>query len=252
MRRLIGLCVLCAALLVTVSGCFRDLLLDDTETKEEYDEIKTYVRFNNAGEFPVEVFVDPERSIPLCSIDAKNSETVVVTPDTHANTYYLIYHILFHGATLPYAGQYMTLSVRPAGITEGIIPRLPDLSVEERAKQFAADVYIYMDNTSSTALSLLRGSSGNGTPIGLVDGIYVLNARSKGLYKLSGSGNSQLGVESYGFYRNSTDILSWPAGITGNFEKGYLYSFEFPGSGSTIRLQGKWEMTIANVLNQKK
>jgi hypothetical protein len=244
MHRLIGVCILCAALLVAVPGCFRNLLLANTETQEEYDGINAYIRFYNEGKFSVDVFTDPERSIHLCSVDAGNSTTVAVNPDTHANTYYLIYHISFHGVTIPYSNQYMVLSVQPEKTTQGTIPILSDLPAEEKTKQFTGDVYIFMDNTSSNSLSLRGGS----TPIDLADSSSsVLNARSNGLYKLPGSG--QLNVDSYGFYSNTTTPLSWPAELTGDFQKGYLYSVEF-SSDTGIKLKGKWEMTIANTLNQ--
>jgi hypothetical protein len=247
MRRLIVLCTLCAGLLITLSGCFRDFFLENTETKEEYDGIKTYVRFINEGKFPVDVFPSSTRdpSTKICSVAPYGgNRTVEAIPNTHANIYYLIHYMNFHGVSLAYNKQFMSLNVPAEQTTNGPIPLLSELSQSAQQERITGDVYIYVNNTSSHSLSLQRG----GTPIKL-DGSNspVLNGKSRGVYILP---EAQLTVENHTFYRNTSEPLPWPDKITAltSFEKGHLYSFTF--SLDTLNFIGDWEMTIANALDQ--
>jgi hypothetical protein len=176
MRRLIVFCVFCACLLISLSGCFRDLLLENTETKEKWDKIKTYVRFINEGDFPVDVFTSVDRLSKICPVDAKGSRAVEVF-SVNETVYYLTYRIPFHGASLAY-NYYMSLNITAEKTTDGHIPRLSELSAADQQKPLNNDVYIYIDNTSSSSLSLQRGS----TPIKLEDSsAFILNGRSRGV-----------------------------------------------------------------------
>jgi hypothetical protein len=246
MRRFIVLGVFCTALLVTLSGCFRNFLLENTETKETSDGIKTYVRFINNAEFPVDVFNDPQRTgRPLCSVDAgTESEPVEVNPNTFA-TYYLTYRMSFHGVLLTYDKEHLALSVPAGETTDGTIPRLSELTAAKKNEQFTEDVYLHVSNTSSSSLGLKRG----GTSINLENGNgeTLINGGREGTYKLPGTG--QLGMASYSLYINNTTLVSWPGEVTSNdFERGHLYSFVFPAPGITF--MGKWEMTINEILDE--
>jgi hypothetical protein len=242
MRRFIVLVVLCASVLVTVSGCFRDLLLDNTETEEEYEEIKTYLRFVNDGKFSVDVFLDPTRLSKLCTVEAGGNKVEEVVPDPTSNTYYLDYKIPFHGAALIHKGS-MVVHVPAQKTTNGIIPLLSHLSESEQQRKITEDVYVFVNNTSSLSLSLRRSN----TPIYL-DGTSsdTLNSKSRGFYILP---SSYLVISTYIFSRNTAEVVPWPAELTdagSSFAKGYLYSFNFPSTN--LVFDGKWEMTIANAL----
>jgi hypothetical protein len=241
MRRLIVLFIFCVGTAALVSGCFRDILLDSQETREEYDKIKTYVSFANAGNFAVDVFADPDRLSKICSVEAESSSTVEVIPDLTVNDFYLKYQISFHDTVIPYSKKFMSLYITPAATTRSPIPPLTELPAGEQEEKFTEDIYIVMNNKSSSSLNLIRG----GTPINLAgSSSHYLNAQTSGVYILPAN---QLMVSSYTFYHNN-QAVQWPGEISGNFEKGNLYSLEF--STSAITLVGQWEITIAHALDQ--
>jgi hypothetical protein len=229
----------------TLSGCLRNFFLENTETTEDFEEIKSYVNFINDGDFAVDVFADPSRESKLCSVPPHGQLAKNVVPNSEAN-YYLIYHITFHGVTLPYTKLSMLIDVERGKTTNGHIPLLTELSEAAKQEQLAGDAYLFMKNKSSFPIRLQRGN----TPINPNGSdSSVLSGKREGLYILL---KDQLVISNYTFSRLATtdEPVPWPAEITAltNFEKSYLYSFEF--GESSLSLIGKWEMTLANALGK--
>jgi hypothetical protein len=240
MRKIIFSVIFCVVLLLTVSGC-RNYLLKNSEEKEEYDGIKTYVRFKNEGNFSIDVFVDPSRLSKLCSLHPRESMSIEVIPDPSVNIYYLTYHVSFDDVYIPYSSQYISFFVEPQEVTDCHISRLNDIAGLDTTQLLTNKAYIRVDNKSSYSLQLLRGS----TPV-LLDGATssIINQRNKGLYVIDESL-----ISSYLFKSNMVQSAPFPAELTAlgaAFLKGHYYSLEFDVSG--LKLVKHAEMTIANAL----
>jgi hypothetical protein len=216
-------------------------MLENTETTEDFDKIKTYVRFVNNNPFPVDVFSDPDHTGKLCSVSPRSRQEAEVFPERTSTTYHLIYQLTFHNAKIPYNGS-MTLDVPDGKTISGVIPLLSDSG--DKTSPITNAVYIYVNNTSSNSLQLQRGS----TLISL-DGSnsYVLNGNSSGMYVLT----NQFGVSSYAFSNPDNPGTSFPLSpqISGNFQTGCLYSLSF--GGGNVAFIEKWEMTLNNILSSQ-
>jgi hypothetical protein len=213
-------------------------MLDGTKTTEDFEKIKTYVRFVNDNPFPVDVFSDSYLKGKICSVSSRSRQEAEVFPEKTSNTYYLIYHLTFHNAKISYNSS-MTLGVPDGKTTTGVIPLLSDSG--DKTSKISNDVYIYVNNDASHSLRLERGGA-----LITLDGSdsYILNGKSSGVYILK----DQLAVSSYAFSNPGTGAsFSLPSEISGNFERGNLYSLNF--NGSTIVSSGSYPMTLYNILS---
>jgi fibronectin type 3 domain-containing protein len=198
--------------------CFLIFSACDNNTTDEVtaNSSKTKVQFKNLEQFPVTVYLDPNRQTVYTNVPKLDSETVSAAPDQMGIAFYPTFHLdLFEipGISIPYNGPAFIAAIQP-DITNIInIPKLEQIEINNS--------YIKIINNSNFPLSLRQGSTER-SPIDSTSSI-ILPSQSTVYELLPGV------VSSYSIMRNTTIPIDFPPELN-ELERGIIYVLTYDGT----------------------
>lgn len=198
--------------------CFLIFCACDNNTTDEVtvNSSKTKVQFKNLEQFPVTVYLDPNRQTVFTNVPKLGSETVSATPDQMGIAFYPTFHMdLFEipGISISYNGPAFIAAIRP-DITNIInIPKLEQIEINNS--------YIKIINNSNFPLSLRQGST-EISPIGSSSSIILPNQST--VYELLPGV-----VSSYSIMRNTTIPVDFPPELN-ELKRGIIYVLTYDGT----------------------
>ena len=194
---------------------------------------KTYVRFINENEFPVNIFTNISRNNKLIEVAAQSqSSSIQINPNISGALFYPTYNIVIEDITIPYdAGVIVArIDAGKSAATPNIVT-FTNLEYFDKTileKPLTNSAYIKIHNNASSSLSL-RYNSSNLIPHGAL--VSVVNGMET-VYYIVTPGNAS----NYTFMQNTTNPISFPGNVT-NFESGRLYSFRFDGVNLVLLIE---------------
>ena len=192
---------------------------------------KTYVLFQNASAYTVDVYADSSRSTKTTTVLASGESKLKWTPSSNGYTFYLSYQIpIGDDIVIPYNSPAAS-SIR---IDEGKITPIPIGSPVSSSTLLTNRVYLLLINGSSSETFQLQQQGGtvikpekifNGST-SISTSTNVVNPSERAWYIVNPS------PATYHVYANSVQ-KSFPDSDTG-FQAGWFYTFRYTGSSLTL------------------
>jgi fibronectin type 3 domain-containing protein len=206
----------------------------DTPPKETTG---TLVKFVNTNDFAVTLYADHSRVVKLANVAANASTGNMAAGASGDRVFYPVYHIVLEKTEFPYSGNGIVARVDANTTTNIPVPSLYELDQTALSAPLITGVCIKIQNSSSTTLTLQRGSYEEipqGASSALINNgetaVYTVNAGPASIYSV---------------LKNAVTPVSFPAGLM-EFCAGRIYSLKF--DGTSLALLVDKPVTITQVL----